>query len=181
MMKFNGPFCWGARGQIQTPVRNRRDRLGKLSHRALRGEQGSAISRLRFALCRVAWPRGGVVTQRTANPCTPVRFRARPPSFSVRRAAVSFDAAAGLHFKPGFAKTAAQFPGSSVVEQAAVNRSVAGSNPARGANFPIQRRASGALLSAFSCIAICGRAVHHRKALAPHGFRRQPDEPAAGR
>ena len=24
-------------------------------------------------------PRGGVVTQRTANPCTPVRFRARPP------------------------------------------------------------------------------------------------------
>lgn len=26
-------------------------------------------------------PRGGVVTQRTANPCTPVRFRARPPNF----------------------------------------------------------------------------------------------------
>ena len=26
-----------------------------------------------------ARPRGGVVTQRTANPCTPVRFRARPP------------------------------------------------------------------------------------------------------
>jgi glutaminase len=25
-------------------------------------------------------PRGGVVTQRTANPCTPVRFRARPPA-----------------------------------------------------------------------------------------------------
>lgn len=24
-------------------------------------------------------PRGGVVTQRTANPCTPVQFRARPP------------------------------------------------------------------------------------------------------
>ncbi len=24
-------------------------------------------------------PRGGVVTQRTANPCTPVRFRPRPP------------------------------------------------------------------------------------------------------
>ena len=24
-------------------------------------------------------PRGGVATQRTANPCTPVRFRARPP------------------------------------------------------------------------------------------------------
>jgi hypothetical protein len=27
-------------------------------------------------------PRGGVVTQRTANPCTPVRFRARPPFIS---------------------------------------------------------------------------------------------------
>ena len=27
-------------------------------------------------------PRGGVVTQRTANPCTPVQFRARPPIFS---------------------------------------------------------------------------------------------------
>src|SRR5580698_7422084 len=26
-----------------------------------------------------ARPRGGVATQRTANPCTPVRFRARPP------------------------------------------------------------------------------------------------------
>lgn len=25
-------------------------------------------------------PRGGVVTQRTANPCTPVQFRARPPN-----------------------------------------------------------------------------------------------------
>ena len=28
----------------------------------------------------LGWPRGGVVTQRTANPCTPVRFRARPPA-----------------------------------------------------------------------------------------------------
>jgi hypothetical protein len=27
-------------------------------------------------------PRGGVVTQRTANPCTPVQFRARPPKNS---------------------------------------------------------------------------------------------------
>src|ERR1700712_4975681 len=26
------------------------------------------------------WPRGGVVTQRTANPRTPVQFRARPPN-----------------------------------------------------------------------------------------------------
>src|SRR5262245_25098255 len=28
------------------------------------------------------WPRGGVVTQRTANPCTPVRFRPWPPILS---------------------------------------------------------------------------------------------------
>ncbi len=25
------------------------------------------------------WPRGGMVTQRTANPCIPVRFWAWPP------------------------------------------------------------------------------------------------------
>jgi hypothetical protein len=30
-------------------------------------------------------PRGGVVTQRTANPCTPVRFRARPPALERNR------------------------------------------------------------------------------------------------
>src|SRR5215210_4114175 len=34
----------------------------------------------RFDERRSGRPRGGVVTQRTANPCTPVRFRARPPS-----------------------------------------------------------------------------------------------------
>ena len=28
-------------------------------------------------------PGGGVVTQRTANPCTPVRFRLRPPNFHI--------------------------------------------------------------------------------------------------
>ena len=28
------------------------------------------------------WPRGGVATQRTANPCTGVRFPPRPPSYS---------------------------------------------------------------------------------------------------
>ena len=35
-----------------------------------------AISR---AFAPFLWPRGGVVTQRIANPCTPVRFRAWPP------------------------------------------------------------------------------------------------------
>src|SRR3990167_9762870 len=39
-------------------------------------------------------PRGGVVTQRTANPCPPVRFRARPPLlFSFRVSAGGFDPA----------------------------------------------------------------------------------------
>ncbi len=37
------------------------------------------------AMSRPGWPRGGVVTQRTANPCTPVRFRARPPPFLLIR------------------------------------------------------------------------------------------------
>ena len=31
------------------------------------------------AIRRAGWPRGGMVTQRTANPCIPVRFWARPP------------------------------------------------------------------------------------------------------
>ena len=29
------------------------------------------------------WPDGGVVTQRTANPCTPVRFRLGPPTVAI--------------------------------------------------------------------------------------------------
>ncbi len=37
----------------------------------------------------VRWPRGGVVTQRTANPVTPVRFRARPPALRNWNAAIS--------------------------------------------------------------------------------------------
>jgi hypothetical protein len=32
----------------------------------------------RLAICAVG-PRGGVVTQRSAKPCTPVQFRAWPP------------------------------------------------------------------------------------------------------
>lgn len=31
------------------------------------------------------WPRGGMATQRTANPRIPVRFRARPQSFYLAR------------------------------------------------------------------------------------------------
>ena len=34
---------------------------------------------VRGALLHTGWPDGGVVTQRTANPCTPVRFRLGPP------------------------------------------------------------------------------------------------------
>jgi hypothetical protein len=37
--------------------------------------------RSRLILRTTIGPRGGVVTQRTANPCTPVRFRAWPPLF----------------------------------------------------------------------------------------------------
>ena len=43
---------------------------------------------------RPGWPRGGVVTQRTANPCTPVRFRARPPPFFRRHFHGRFHASA---------------------------------------------------------------------------------------
>ena len=32
-----------------------------------------------YTLFNRDWPRGGMVTQRTANPCIPVRFWARPP------------------------------------------------------------------------------------------------------
>jgi hypothetical protein len=81
-------------------------------------------------------PRGGVVTQRTANPRTPVRFRAWPPlssSFDVLRC---WGAALGKYLassRPRF--IAGPFPGSSAVEQRTVNARVAGSNPARGANY----------------------------------------------
>ena len=52
------------------------------------------------------------MTQRTANPCTPVRFRLVPPLNEVVN---------------GYSSIA------QLVEQAAVNRFVAGSSPARGA------------------------------------------------
>src|SRR4029079_3721546 len=78
------------------------------------------------ALISQVWPRGGVVTQRTANPRTPVQFRAWPPTFA---GPSSFPKQAGFVIAP------LPFPGSSVVEQPAVNRLVAGSNPARGATF----------------------------------------------
>jgi hypothetical protein len=87
-------------------------------------------------------PRGGVVTQRSAKPCTPVQFRAWPP-----------DAASGRTCEPnlperrerawrsacdllrGTALTDTRlFRGSSAVEQPAVNRLVVGSNPTRGAS-----------------------------------------------
>ena len=111
-------------------------------------------------------PRGGVVTQRSAKPCTPVQFRTWPPPHlrfwgigEVRTPARSHRGiritcglpAHGAAFRqpPGraiscFASREAfvirsrppydgMFPGSSVVEQPAVNRLVAGSNPTRGA------------------------------------------------
>src|SRR4029079_2783343 len=98
------------------------------------------------ALISQVWPRGGVVTQRTANPRTPVQFRAWPPTFapsalrlashpdSAKVARRSLGEAGRFAKQAGFVIAPLPFPGSSVVEQPAVNRLVAGSNPARGAN-----------------------------------------------
>ena len=121
---------------------------------ALRNPQG-AVTHARRG------PRGGVVTQRSAKPFTPVQFRAWPPAFATAvprsRSRPSHPGEAGriaprsagrCHnlvrsnaFKAGTALLYAAhrlasrlFPGSSAVEQPAVNRLVAGSNPARGAN-----------------------------------------------
>src|SRR3990172_597981 len=101
-------------------------------------------------------PRGGVVTQRTANPRTPVRFRPWPPGLvsenrhSSAHAETLESALRPFWIRSGFcAKALAPLPvfcyeagasdprpfrGSSAVEQPAVNRLVAGSNPARGAS-----------------------------------------------
>ena len=66
--------------------------------------------------------RGGMVTQRIANPCIPVRFRALPPKKNLvlvkKKSKLRF-----LH------SSVAQ-----LVEQLTVNQLVAGSSPARGAN-----------------------------------------------
>ena len=64
-----------------------------------------------------------MVTQRIANPCIPVRFRALPPKKSVVL---------------GVKKSKLKFYYSSVaqlVEQLTVNQLVAGSSPARGATI----------------------------------------------
>ena len=66
-----------------------------------------------------------MVTQRIANPCIPVRFRALPPKKNLvlmsKKSKLSF-----LH------SSVAQ-----LVEQLTVNQLVAGSSPARGAkNYP---------------------------------------------
>ena len=66
------------------------------------------------------WPRGGMVTQRIANPCIPVRFWAWPPKivlfFFLKKVCCFYSSVAQL------------------VEQLTVNQLVAGSSPARGAN-----------------------------------------------
>ena len=71
---------------------------------------------------RPSWPRGGMVTQRIANPCIPVRFWAWPPRnllfFFLKKVCCLYSSVAQL------------------VEQLTVNQLVAGSSPARGANLP---------------------------------------------
>ena len=88
------------------------------------------------AFCSNHGPRGGVVTQRPAKPCTPVRFRAWPPKpFQVFHLGVC----AKLCYIPvarGYS------PVAQLVEQTAVNRSVAGSSPARGATFSPPQKAA---------------------------------------
>ena len=63
-----------------------------------------------------------MVTQRIANPCIPVRFRALPPKknlvLALKKSKLSF-----------LYSSVAQ-----LVEQLTVNQLVAGSSPARGAN-----------------------------------------------
>src|SRR5262245_13335860 len=95
-----------------------------------------------YYIAKPGRPRGGVVTQRSAKPCTPVQFRAWPPAFAAARLGARpqkswHGTLQGLKpFVIGRAAlSGAVFPGSSVVEQPAVNRLVAGSNPARGAKF----------------------------------------------
>ena len=71
------------------------------------------------------WQRGGMVTQRIANPFTPVRFRALPPNklLCYIKKKVSW---------PKLHSSVAQ-----LVEQLTVNQLVAGSSPARGAKLYI--------------------------------------------
>jgi hypothetical protein len=61
---------------------------------AMENEAGKAEIRLLpdsiFGLFCAPWPCGGVVTQRIANPCTPVRFRAGPPFFYIIAQACCF-------------------------------------------------------------------------------------------
>ena len=65
------------------------------------------------------WPRGGMVTQRIANPFIPVRFWTWPPKNScfifLKKVCCFYSSVAQL------------------VEQLTVNQLVAGSSPARGA------------------------------------------------
>lgn len=99
------------------------------------------------------WPRGGVVTQRTANPYTPVRFRPWPPvhpseivapdpvtgRFTSLFALRVLARAGYLCYRHGASRSNSKqdglIRGSSAVEQPAVNRLVVGSNPTRGAIF----------------------------------------------
>ena len=71
--------------------------------------------------------RGGMVTQRIANPSIPVRFRALPPKkilvLVIKKSKLSF-----------LYSSVAQ-----LVEQLTVNQLVAGSSPARGAKKKIKQ------------------------------------------
>ena len=69
------------------------------------------------------WQRGGMVTQRIANPFTPVRFRALPPNKLL------------FYIKKKVSLRKLHSSVAQLVEQLTVNQLVAGSSPARGAKF----------------------------------------------
>ena len=79
----------------------------------------SRSTRLRSILETVRWPSAGRMSLDAA--------------ISKPHSQAAFKAGAALLYATALARAAAIFPGSSVVEQPAVNRLVAGSNPARGA------------------------------------------------
>ena len=84
------------------------------------------------------WPGSRVVMQRTANPFTSVRFRPGPPNKVIN---LKKDLCRKSCIAIYRDDTSDVVPGSSAVEQAAVNRLAGGSNPSRGAkphsHFPL--------------------------------------------
>ena len=112
----------------------------------LRMPTTSAFQRLEVlarTACKTALPgfnSGRGLRKPFAQPA--LRRRAVAPATSIPVRHAAFKAGAALLYANALARAAAMFPGSSVVEQPAVNRLVAGSNPARGAKINLIRGGS---------------------------------------